>query len=87
MQPFDADDLMHVVSITRKGLECHQPMEFDYHGAKVVPSWFNANLCAYCDIVHPVHRVSSMSTLSLSREVACFLFAQRAALIGALPFV
>ena len=47
MQPFDADDPMHGVVITRNGLECHQPMEFNYYQAKVVAAWFNANLCAY----------------------------------------
>ena len=48
MQPFDADDPMYGVIITRSGLECHQPMEFDYYGTKVVASWFNAKLCSYC---------------------------------------
>jgi len=46
MQPFDADDPMHGVIITRNGLECHKPMEFDYYQAKVVAACFNANLCA-----------------------------------------
>jgi len=30
MQPFDADDPMYGVIITQSGLECQQPMEFDY---------------------------------------------------------
>jgi len=49
MHSFDADDPMHGVIINRNGLECHQPMEFDYYQAKVVATWSNANLCAdYC---------------------------------------
>ena len=44
---FDDDDLMHGVIITRKGLECSEPMEYDYYAAKVAAFWFNANLCAY----------------------------------------
>jgi hypothetical protein len=48
MQTFDALDTMHGVIITRNGLECHQPMEFDYYQAKVVAAWFNDHLCAYC---------------------------------------
>ena len=47
MQTFVDDDLMHGVIITRKGSECHQPMKFDYYGAKFVASWFNPKLCAY----------------------------------------
>ena len=37
MQPFDDNDLMHGAIITRRGLECHRPMEFHYYGAKVQP--------------------------------------------------
>jgi len=29
MQPLHADEPTHGVTITRNGLECHQPMEFD----------------------------------------------------------
>jgi hypothetical protein len=31
MQPLDDDDLMHGVIVTRQGLECHHPMEFEYY--------------------------------------------------------
>jgi hypothetical protein len=31
MKPFDADDLMHGVIITRQGLEFHRPVEFEYY--------------------------------------------------------
>jgi hypothetical protein len=30
MQPFDADDFMYGVIVTRDGLECFHPMEFEY---------------------------------------------------------
>ncbi len=36
MQPFDADEPMHGVICTRNGLECHQPMDFEYYQDKVV---------------------------------------------------
>jgi hypothetical protein len=49
MQPFDADDLMHGVIVTREGLECHHHVEFEYYNnPKIVTSWFDANVCAYC---------------------------------------
>ncbi len=49
MQPFDADDLMHGVIVTREGLECHHPVEFEYYSnTKASTSWFDATLCAYC---------------------------------------
>ena len=49
MQLFDADDLMHGMIVTRKGLESHHHIEFEYHNnPKIVTSWFTANLCAYC---------------------------------------
>jgi hypothetical protein len=50
MQPFDADDIMHGVIVTREGLlECHHPVEFEYYGnPKLTASWFDASLCAYC---------------------------------------
>jgi len=49
MQPFDADDLMYGVILARDGFECHHPMEFEYYNTpKMVTTWFNANLCAYC---------------------------------------
>ena len=48
MQPFDGDDLMYGVIVTRDGLECHHAMEFEYYHVKIVASWFHANLCAYC---------------------------------------
>jgi len=31
LQPLDADSPMHGLIIIRNGLECHQPMEFDYN--------------------------------------------------------
>jgi hypothetical protein len=49
MQPFDADDLMHGVIVTREGLECHHPVEFEYYAnPKATPSWFDGALSAYC---------------------------------------
>jgi biotin synthase-like enzyme len=49
MQPFDADDLMHGVIVTREGLECHHPVEFEYYSnPKATASWFDKELCAYC---------------------------------------
>jgi hypothetical protein len=49
MQPFDADDMMHGVIVARDGLECLQPIEFEYYSnPKMVASWFNPNMCAYC---------------------------------------
>jgi len=30
MQPFDADDIMHGMIVTREGLECHHSVEFEY---------------------------------------------------------
>ncbi len=49
MQPYDADDLMHGVIVTRDGLECHHPVEFEYYSnPKLTASWFDAELCCYC---------------------------------------
>ena len=48
IQPLDADGHIYGVIVTLDGLECYQPIEFDYYQAKVVVAWFNANLCAYC---------------------------------------
>ena len=49
MQPFDADEIMHGVIVTREGLECHHPVEFEYYSnPKATASWFDATLCAYC---------------------------------------
>jgi len=49
MQPFDADDIMHGVIVTREGLECHHPVEFEYYSdPKQTTAWFDAALCAYC---------------------------------------
>jgi len=49
MQPFDADNLMYGVIVARDGLDCHHPMEFEYfNNPKMVTTWFNARLCAYC---------------------------------------
>jgi hypothetical protein len=49
MQPFDADDIMHGVIVTREGLECHHPVEYmNYGNPKLTASWFDASLCAYC---------------------------------------
>ncbi len=49
MQPFDADEPMHGVIVTREGLECHDAIEFEYYSnPKLAMSWFRADLCAYC---------------------------------------
>ena len=49
MQPYDADDLMHRVIVTRDGLECHHPVKFEYYNnPKLTVSWFDAELCCYC---------------------------------------
>ena len=80
MQPFDDDDLIHGVIIKRRGLECHQPMEFDYYGAKVVASWFNPKLCAYSAGVSSGVDGIIDERHTLSGEV-CFPFAQRVSLI------
>ncbi len=49
MQPFDADDLMHGVIVTREALDCHHPLEFEYYGnPKAMALWFDGALCAYC---------------------------------------
>ena len=49
MQPFDADDLMYGVIVTREALECHHPVEFEYYGnPKATAAWFDGALCAYC---------------------------------------
>jgi len=49
MQPFDVDDLMHGVIVTREGFECHHPVEFEYYSnPKPATSWFDASSCAYC---------------------------------------
>jgi hypothetical protein len=49
MQPFDADDLMHGVIVTREALECHHPVEFEYYNnSKATASWFDKALCASC---------------------------------------
>jgi hypothetical protein len=49
MQPFDADNIMHGVIVTREGVECHHPVEFEYYcNPKLTTSWFDASLCAYC---------------------------------------
>jgi hypothetical protein len=45
MQPFDADDLMHGVIVTRAGLECHHPLEFEYYSnPKPTTPWFDKEL-------------------------------------------
>ena len=45
-QPFDADDIMHGVIVTREGLECHHPVEFEYYSnPKQTSAWFDATLC------------------------------------------
>ena len=31
MQPFDSGDLMYGMIVTRDGLECHHPVEFEYY--------------------------------------------------------
>ena len=39
IQPFDSDDLMYGVIVTRDGLECHHPVEFEcYNNPKSVYS-------------------------------------------------
>ena len=49
MQPFDADDIMHGMIVTREGLECHHSVEFEYQcNPKLTTSWFDATLCAQC---------------------------------------
>jgi hypothetical protein len=49
MQPFDADDIMHGGIVTREGLECPHPVEFEYYcNPKLTTYWFDASLCAYC---------------------------------------
>jgi len=48
IQPFDVDYLMHGVIVTRDGLECYHPTEFEYYSLKIVAHWFNSNLCTYC---------------------------------------
>ena len=49
MQPFDADELMYGVIVTRDGIECHSPVEFEYYSnPKLAVTWFHADLCAYC---------------------------------------
>ena len=49
MQPLEPDHPMHKLIIARDGLECHDPVEFEYynhpyHNAE----WFKATMCAYC---------------------------------------
>ena len=49
MQPLEPDNPMHKQIIARDGLECHDPVEFEYynhpyHNAE----WFKATMCAYC---------------------------------------
>jgi len=49
MQPFDADDLLHGVIVTRVGLKSHHSAEFEYYSnPKAVASWFDVALYAYC---------------------------------------
>jgi len=49
MHPFDTDNLMHGVIVTREGLEFHHPVEFEYYNnPKKATSWFDGALCAYC---------------------------------------
>jgi hypothetical protein len=37
------------VIVTREGLECHHPVEFEYYSnPKLTTTWFDAKLCAYC---------------------------------------
>jgi len=47
-------------------------MEFDYYGAKVVASWFNPKVCAYCagtsdvdDIIDEHHTLEWRSVLPI----------------------
>jgi hypothetical protein len=47
IQPFDADHLMPWVIVTREGLECPHPVEFEYY-SKAEASWFDATCGAYC---------------------------------------
>ena len=54
MQPFDGDDRMHGVIVTRDGLECHHAMEFEYYNVKIVASYLGFMLtCALIARVHP----------------------------------
>ena len=49
MQPFNENDVMHGVIVTREALECHHPVEFEYYGnPKLTSSWLNVALCTYC---------------------------------------
>jgi hypothetical protein len=48
MQLFDADDLMHGVIVTRDGLECHHPVEFEYYNNPKIDPALTSKMCAYC---------------------------------------
>jgi biotin synthase-like enzyme len=40
---------MHGVIVTREGLDCHHPVEFEYYSnPKATTSWFDKEMCAYC---------------------------------------
>ncbi len=48
MQPYDADDLMRGVIVTRDGLECHHPVEFEYYNNPKIATTLSSKICAYC---------------------------------------
>jgi hypothetical protein len=47
MQLFDANELMHGVIVTRDGLECHHPVEFEYYINPKIATALTSELCAY----------------------------------------
>jgi hypothetical protein len=55
-------------------------MEFDYNGAKVGASWFNAKSCAYCAGTSGVDGTIDEAHTFWSEKVS-FLFAQRVSLV------
>jgi len=62
MRPFDADDLMHGVIVTREGLECHHPWSLT---TIIIPRHHRHGLMEHCvPIVQdpPVPRDLLMST-------------------------
>ncbi len=49
MQPYDADGLMYGVIVTRDGLECHHPVEFEYYNnPKTLYGYHRKVVCIMC---------------------------------------
>jgi hypothetical protein len=48
MQPYDVDDFMYGVIVTRDGLECHHRVEFEYYNNPKTITAITAKVCAYC---------------------------------------